>query len=94
MAENKKKPIQVLRDRHGGMSADLKEYVKDQNKTRKAIKESLKGGAKTIPQISGDTGLESDKVVWHIMAMKRYGDILEADRSGDYFKYELVKGAE
>ena len=92
MGDNEKKPIQILRDRHGGMSAELKEYVKDQNKIRKAIKESLRGGAKTIPQISGETGLKSDKVVWYVMALKRYGDVLESGRSGEYYKYELVKG--
>jgi predicted transcriptional regulator len=89
MADKEKKPIQILRDKHGGVSDSLKEYVKDQNQTRKAIKGSLKGGSKTIPQIATETGLPSDKVVWNVMAMKRYGEVAEAGRSGDYYSYKL-----
>jgi hypothetical protein len=43
----------------------------------------------TIPQISDATGLKSEEIVWHVMAMKRYGDLLEAERSGDYYTYAL-----
>ncbi len=89
MAEKETSPIKVLRDRHGGMSDKLKAYFKDQNQIRKKMKDSLKGGAKTVPEIARDTGLESPDVMWHVMAMKRYGDVLEAGRSGDYYKYEL-----
>ena len=93
MAEKEMKPIQVLRDRHGGMSDKLKEYFKEQNQTKKAITGSLKAGAKTIPQIAKETGIEPEKVVWQIMAMKKYGDVVEAGRSGDYYSYKLKGSA-
>lgn len=89
MAEKEKKPIQILRDRHGGMSAELKKYFKDQNQTKKKITGALKGGARTIPQITGETGLESAVIVWHVMAMKRYGDLVEVALDGDYYQYAL-----
>ncbi len=89
MAEKETKPIQVLRERHGGMSDELKEYVKDQNAARKAIRNALKTGAKTVPQIADESGLASKDVMWHVMAMRRYGEVLEAGRSGDYYAYEL-----
>jgi len=93
MAEKETSPIKVLRDRHGGMSDDLKAYFKDQNQIRKKLKDALKGGAKTVPEIAGETGLDSPAVLWHVMAMKRYGDVLEAGKSGDYYKYELKGGS-
>jgi predicted transcriptional regulator len=93
MVEKEKKPIQILRDKHGGMSESLKEYVKDQNQVRKAITGSLKMGAKTIPQIATETGIKSEKVIWHVMAMKKYGDVVETGRSGDYYSYKLKGGA-
>jgi len=89
MAEKEKKPIQVLRDRRGGMSDALKEYFKDQNQARKKLKDALKGGEKTVPQLSQETGLPSDKVLWHVMAMKRYGAVAERGHIGDYFTYGL-----
>jgi len=85
-----KKPIQVLRDLHGGMSEGMKEYYKTFNKTRKAITEALKEGAKTVPELSSTTGLKSNDVLWHVMAMKKYGHLKEVDERGDYVSYTLI----
>lgn len=89
MAEKDKEPIQILRERRGGASEELKAHVKNQNRIRKAIKSALATEARTIPQIVYATGLKSEEVVWHVMAMKRYGDVLEAARSKDYYTYAL-----
>jgi predicted transcriptional regulator len=93
MAEKETSPIKVLRDRHGGMSDELKEYFKNQNQIRKKLKDSLKGGAKTIPEIARDTGLDSPDVVWHVMAMKRYGEVAEVEKKGDYYTYKYMEAA-
>jgi predicted transcriptional regulator len=89
MAEKQKTPIQVLRERHGGMSEELKEYFKEQNRVRKLIAGALKDGPKTVPEIARRTGLRSEITMWHVIAMKRYGELSDAGRSGDYFKYAL-----
>jgi predicted transcriptional regulator len=89
MAEKTKKPIQILRDRHGGMTPELKEYFKDQNQARKKLSDAFKGGARTIPELAKETGLESSVVTWHVMAMKRYGTVAEAGRRGDYYQYAM-----
>jgi len=93
MAEKEKKPIQILRDRHGGMSDQLKSNFKNQNQLRKKLEGALKDGSKTIPQLASDTGIPSGEVMWHVMAMKKYGKILEHERAGDYFKYGLKEGS-
>ncbi len=89
MADREKEPIQILRERHGGASDKLKAHVKNQNSIRKAIKGALSSDAMTIPQITEATGLKSEEIVWQVVAMKRYGDVLEAGCSGDYYTYAL-----
>jgi predicted transcriptional regulator len=94
MAEKEKKPIQILRDRHGGMSDELKGYFKNQNQLRKKISGALKSGPKTVPEISKEIGEESSAVMWQLMAMKRYGDVYESGRSGRYFQYTLKEASQ
>ena len=89
MAKKEKEPIQILRERRGGASKELKAHVKNQNRTRKAIEGALASETRTIPQIADATGFKSEEVMWHVMAMKRYGDVLEAGQCGDYYTYTL-----
>ena len=95
MAENtkvEKKPIFVLRERVGGTSEELKNYIKSFNKIRKDIVTALKGGPKTVPEIAKAAGVEGKVAMWHIMAMRRYGMIAEGQRRGDYYEYALKEG--
>ena len=69
MADKEKKPIQQLRDLHGGMSEELKAYYKELNRARKLLKQALKAGPKTVPELARETGLEPPATMWHVMAM-------------------------
>jgi len=88
-----KRPIEILRDRQGGMSKELKEYFNEQQRVFKAIKAALKAGPKTVPQLAAECKLESPKTMWHVMALRRDGDVVEAGEQGHYLLYGL-KGAE
>ena len=85
-----KRSIAVLRDRHGGISEHLKAYQKRFNETRKKLKTALKAGERTVPELSAETGTPSYEVLWHVMAMKKYGAVVEGERRGDYYAYGLV----
>lgn len=85
-----KKPLDILRDRHGGTSEELKAHFKEQTRMRKLINEALKKGPRTIPELAGDTGEPADKLLWHVMAMKKYGRVEEMEQRGDYFAYALA----
>jgi len=89
-AVKEKRPIAVLRERRGGMSDGLKAYYKRFTEIRKQLKGALGGGARTIPDLSIDTGLPRHEVLWHVMAMKKYGTVVEGERRGDYFAYRLA----
>jgi len=85
---NWRKDLKVFRERMGGLSEEKKKRAKDQRDTLKAIQEALKGGPRTIPEIAEATGIPSPKVLWHVMAMKKYGKVTEAGPAGDYFRYQ------
>jgi hypothetical protein len=87
------KPIDVLRQRHGGMTDELKKYFGEQVKLRKALSEVLKKGPRTAPELAAELKLDSALIFWHLMAMKKYGAVVEGAQRGDYFEY-LLKEAE
>jgi hypothetical protein len=87
-----KRPIDVLRERQGGMSKQLQERFKEQNKLRKAFKEALRKGPRSVPQLAHECQLDSGSVLWHLMAMKKYAEIEEAGDEGDYVLYRLKEG--
>ncbi len=66
--------------------------VKEQKKALKAIKGQLKEGVETVPRIAEATGIPADRVLWYIAALKKYGEISEAEKDGGYFRYVLIEG--
>ena len=84
-----KKPIQILRERYGGISDELKMKTRAQNHILKNIKESIKDVHRTIPEISQITNIASHEVLWYIMAMKKYGIVIEGEEQDGYYQYTL-----
>jgi hypothetical protein len=44
-----------------------------------------------VPEISKATGIPSDRVLWYLATLKKYGDIIEGDKDGSYFRYVLAE---
>jgi hypothetical protein len=84
-----KRPIDVMRERHGGMSAEMKEYYKEQTRIKKLLSESLSKGPKTVPQLARECDLEPNVAMWNLMAMRRYGKVVEEELQGEYYAYRL-----
>ncbi len=93
MSEAQKGGIQILRERRGGVPQELRERLKQQNRIKRALREALKQGPKTVPELASETGIESSVVLWHVMALRKYGEVEDAGTAGDYVRYRLVKGA-
>ena len=81
--------LRLFRERMGGLTDTKKAYLKADRDARKGLREALKFGPKTIPELRQQLGLPGEKVVWLVMALKRYGEVVEAGRAGDYFRYAL-----
>jgi len=84
-----KRPMEILRERQGGISKELKEYFNNQQRVRKALKAALQAGPKTVPQIASESGIASEEVLWHLMAMRRYGDVMDGPEQDAYVLYQL-----
>jgi hypothetical protein len=76
--EKAKRPIEILRDRQGGMSKELRA--------------ALKAGPKTVPQLAAECKLDPPKAMWHLMALRRHGEVVEGAEDHGYLLYSL-KGA-
>jgi hypothetical protein len=90
---NWREDLKVLRERMGGVSDEKKARTKDNRETVKAIQGALKGGPRTVPEISAETKIPGRKVLWYLMAMKKYGKVAEAGLAGDCYRYELKEAS-
>ena len=89
-AAKAKRPIEILRERHGGVSSDLKAYVANQQKVYKALRAALKAGPRTVPELAAECGIPSPEVMWHLMALRRYGEVLDGPEQNGYLLYRLA----
>jgi len=89
--KSEKKPLQILKERVGPVPKELSDRVKEHAGIKTKIRKALKDGAMTIPEIAAATEIPSSSVLWHVMSMKKYGKIVEAEQSGDYMKYKLAE---
>ena len=67
--------------------------LKEQQAVRKTISKVIQGTGKTVPEIAAATELPPHEILWHITAMKKYGEVVEdgLDDDYEYFLYRLVK---
>ena len=85
-----KKPIDIIKEKRTVPEA-LRSLRKEYNQIRKQIKETLKTGAKTIPEIAQSTGITAAEVTYHLMTMRKFGEVEagEPDDMDEYYYYQL-----
>jgi predicted transcriptional regulator len=65
--------------------------MKIQRQAVKAIKEQLKDGELTVPELAQATGLAAAEVLYYVASLKKFGEILEGSKDGGYYRYRLGK---
>jgi len=85
-----KEGLKALRQQRKASIERARKAIKAQNQNVKAIREQMKGGGKTIPEIAAGAGLPTDQVLVYVASLKKYGMVIEGSKDGDYFKYELA----
>ena len=91
MKTKKKEAMKKLRKDRKEWISRASTIVKEQKKIRKAIKGHLENQPATVPEITKATGIPSDRVLWYLATLKKYGEIIEGKKDGGYFRYELVE---
>jgi predicted Rossmann fold nucleotide-binding protein DprA/Smf involved in DNA uptake len=88
----RKNAFEELRRSRNKEISEISKRVKEQRKTVQAIAESLKDRAATVPEIAQVTGIPTDKILWYIATLKKYGKITEAEKVDGYYRYDLSEG--
>jgi predicted Rossmann fold nucleotide-binding protein DprA/Smf involved in DNA uptake len=72
---------------------DLAEVLRDEMYMKDRIIDVLKEKPKTIPEIAAELDCPSSEVTMWVMAMRRYGSIVDLPkgRADDYYHYKLVE---
>ena len=89
--KKKKEAMKKLRKDRKGWTTKASAMVKEQKKILKAVKGHLENQPATVPEISEATGIPSDKVLWYLATLKKYGNIIEGEKNGGYFRYVLAE---
>jgi len=88
--EIQKEAMKRLRDIRRESIKAAAARVKEQNQAVKAITEQMKDQPRTVPEIAEATGISSSDVMWYVATLKKYGQVLEADQDGSYYRYQLA----
>ncbi|MCB1069186.1 MAG: winged helix-turn-helix domain-containing protein [Verrucomicrobia bacterium] len=94
LTDEQKAALKELKAWRGDAQATrLKEVQVEGRKIKKAVREAMTQGPATIPELASATGLPSRSVLWHVTAMKKYGEVRESEVDGDYPRYEWIPKA-
>ena len=84
-----KKPIQILRERRGGIPKDLLAANGEQKRLVKRLKKALAEAPLTVPRVAETLGIETGEALWYVMALKKFGEVVEGEERDGYFEYAL-----
>ena len=85
-----KEAMKKLRETRKDLIKTASVKMKLQKKAIQAIRDQLGGAPQTVPEIAAATGATAAETLWYVAALKKYGEIREAEKDGSYFKYELA----
>jgi predicted HTH transcriptional regulator len=81
--------IAAYKERHGQAPAELLERVREQNHRKAAVKRALAEGPMTPPQIASTVEISAREALWTLIALRKYGVVVEDGQDGDYVRYAL-----
>jgi DNA-directed RNA polymerase specialized sigma subunit len=88
-----KEALKRLRKEREALIARAKRTIKAQRKRIDAIKARLAEGPQTVPEIAASLTMDTADVMMTVAALRKYGQVVEGAKDGDYFKYQLADQA-
>jgi DNA-directed RNA polymerase specialized sigma subunit len=85
-----KEALKQLRKERKDTIERVRKTIKVRNRKIIAVKSKLAEKALTIPEIAAALGMEAADVLVIVMALRKYGEVVENTKIGDYFKYRLA----
>lgn len=83
--------LKRLREEHKETVGRTQALLKEQKALRRQICQPMRAEPKTVPELAALTGLPAGQVLWHVMAMKKYGLVVETGMCGEYYLYQRVE---
>jgi predicted transcriptional regulator len=86
------KTAKYLREKQG-VAEHVKEELKEFNRIKRAITDTLKEEELTIAQLSEKLQMPKHDVMYYLMSLVKYGIVAtgEIDDRDEYYSYKLVK---
>jgi len=86
-----KEALKQLRKERKAYIDRARQSVKEQNKITKAIKTELSKEARSVPEIARALKMKTATALMYVSALRKYGEVIEGPKDGDYFKYQLAE---
>ena len=90
LTDQQKKSLADFRKSVGGTDEIKLKRHKEFLSARKVIRKALEKQPDTVPSLAESLHLPSREVLWHIAAMRKYGQVREFGEMGGYIRYGLV----
>jgi gamma-glutamylcysteine synthetase len=81
----------IYKELHGQASAELLERVRVQNHVKAAVRRVLADAPLTPPQVAEAAGISARDALWTLIALRKYGVVVEDGDEGDYPRYALTR---
>jgi predicted Rossmann fold nucleotide-binding protein DprA/Smf involved in DNA uptake len=91
-AKKRTEMLKQLRQQHDEGVKATQALLKETNNSRKLLRQAMKTAPRTVPEMATETGLPANEVLWHVIAMKKYGQVAETGLDGYYYRYTLAEG--
>lgn len=91
LTSDQKQALAKLRAIAGGVHPEERKKHQAMVAHRKTIRAVLERAPSTVPKIAAELNLATDEVLWHLTAMRKYGQAAEAGEDGDYVLYALAE---
>ncbi|QLA14830.1 winged helix-turn-helix domain-containing protein [Desulfolutivibrio sulfoxidireducens] len=85
--------LKALRAERQEWIAAASARARDTRKATTAVRECLGKASATVPEIAKATGLAPDRTLWLVASMKKFGEVVEADKDGGFYRYALCAEA-
>ena len=93
-ARSRGEMLKKLREAHAGSVERTQALLREQKQMQQSICQFIRENPKTVPEIAAEIGKPAYQVLWFMMAMKKYGIVVEAGMCGDYPLYQRAKEAQ
>lgn len=83
----RKEAMKRLRAERKERVAQASAEAKEQKRCVATLLRALGDAGKTVPRVAEVTGMPSARVLWYLSALKKYGQVVEGEKDGAYFRY-------